>query len=73
MAGIVLWIGKMTSDEFKALVETFMAQTGTSATAFGKRYAADPLFVFQLREGREPREATRERVLSAMSAKATTS
>lgn len=58
----------MTLDEFKQSVESHMADTGMTATAFGKKYAGDPLFVFQLREGREPREATRAKVIEGMAA-----
>jgi homoserine dehydrogenase len=57
----------MSLDQFKTTVEDFLSKTGMTATAFGRRFAGDPLFVFQLRDGREPREATREKVLAAMS------
>lgn len=58
----------MTLEQFRALVEKYLTEHSISPTAFGKRFAGDPLFVFQLREGREPREATREKVLAGMSA-----
>jgi homoserine dehydrogenase len=51
---------------FQKQVEDFLAAHEMSPTQFGRRFAGDPLFVFQLRDGREPREATRERVLNAM-------
>src|SRR5690606_16697257 len=35
-------------------------------TRFGRAVAGDPLFVFDLREGREPRSETRQRILKAM-------
>ncbi|MGB3386777.1 MAG: hypothetical protein WBA88_02220 [Pseudaminobacter sp.] len=57
----------MPLDQFKSAIEDFLLQTGMTPTAFGRRFAGDPLFVFQLRDGREPREATREKVLAAMS------
>lgn len=57
----------MTLDEFKTLVENVIAEKQITPTAFGRRFAGDPLFVFQLRDGREPREATREKVLLAIS------
>lgn len=60
----------MSLDQFKSTVEDFLSKTGMTPTAFGKRFAGDPLFVFQLRDGREPREATREKVLSAMTEQA---
>lgn len=53
-------------EKFRAAVEAFLAQHGMTPTRFGKEFAGDPLFVFQLRNGREPRTDTRQRVLSAM-------
>jgi len=47
-------------------IERFIAERGMNPTQFGKEYASDPRFVFQLRAGREPREATRVKVLEAM-------
>ena len=58
----------MDLEEFKNAVETFISKRGLTPTAFGKKYAKDPLFVFQLRDDREPRSATRQKVLDAMSA-----
>ena len=34
--------------------------------SFGREIAGDPLFVFDLREGREPRSETRQRIVRAM-------
>lgn len=42
-------------------IEQFLVRTGMTATAFGKEAMGDPRFVFQLREGRECRQATRLR------------
>lgn len=56
--------------QFKNEVEEFIAQNGLTPTAFGKRFAGDPLFVFQLREGREPRSTTRAKVIAAMQERA---
>lgn len=53
-------------ESFKTTVETFIAKKGITATYFGKTYAGDPLFVFQLREGREPRTKTRQKILDAI-------
>jgi homoserine dehydrogenase len=53
-------------DDFRQAVETFIAQRGWTATRFGRAIAGDPLFVFDLREGREPRSETRQRILNAM-------
>lgn len=59
----------MTLEQFKSEVETFLARTEMNATEFGRQFASDPNFVFDLRgKGREPRESTREKVLSAMQA-----
>jgi homoserine dehydrogenase len=60
----------MSLEQFRARVEEYLDKHDMTPTAFGKRFAGDPLFVFQLRTGREPREATRDRVLSAMAAPA---
>lgn len=52
--------------EFLAQVERFLAETGCSPSRFGREFAADPLFVFNLRKGREPRSDTRNRILAQM-------
>jgi homoserine dehydrogenase len=51
---------------FREAVEAFIASHGWTATRFGRQIAGDPLFVFDLREGREPRSETRSRILKAM-------
>lgn len=56
-------------EHFRATVERFLADSGLTPTRFGKEYAGDPRFVFQLREGREPRTETRKRILHALSNK----
>lgn len=43
-------------------IEKFMRRTGMAATTFGKKAARDPRFVFDLRNGREPRVCTEKRV-----------
>ena len=53
-------------ERFQKTVEQFISANNLTATQFGREYAADPLFVFQLRKGREPRSATRDRILTAM-------
>jgi homoserine dehydrogenase len=53
-------------ERFRAEVEAFLVQRGWSPTRFGREIAGDPLFVFDLREGREPRADTRERIAAAM-------
>ncbi|MHC2298182.1 hypothetical protein [Rhizobium mongolense] len=55
-------------DAFKSKVEQFIAEREMTPTQFGKQFAGDPLFVFQLREGREPRSQTRQRIVAAMEA-----
>jgi homoserine dehydrogenase len=51
---------------FRQAVEAFIAARGWTPTRFGRAIAGDPLFVFDLREGREPRSETRARILKAM-------
>src|SRR5664279_3589096 len=51
---------------FRDAIEAFIAARGWTATRFGRQMAGDPLFVFDLREGREPRSDTRTRILKAM-------
>lgn len=55
-------------DAFKNKVEQFITDREMTPTQFGKKFAGDPLFVFQLREGREPRSQTRQRIVEAMGA-----
>lgn len=51
---------------FLQSVEDFILKRGWSATRFGRDVAGDPQFVFDLREGREPRSETRLRIVEAM-------
>jgi len=51
---------------FRQSVEAFIAARGWTPTRFGRAIAGDPLFVFDLREGREPRSETRTRILKSM-------
>lgn len=51
------------TDPFLTEVEQYIRATASTPTKFGKDAAGDPTFVFDLREGREPRRRTRERVL----------
>jgi homoserine dehydrogenase len=57
---------------FRQAVEAFIAARGWTPTRFGRAIAGDPLFVFDLREGREPRSDTRQRILKAMQEQAET-
>ena len=43
-------------------IETYLRRSATPPTRFGRDALGDPRFVFDLREGREPRAATVERV-----------
>lgn len=58
-------------DVFKSKVEQFITDREMTPTQFGKLFAGDPLFVFQLRDGREPRSQTRQKILDAMDASPT--
>ncbi|MBN9334035.1 MAG: homoserine dehydrogenase [Devosia sp.] len=51
---------------FRQSVESFISARGWTPTRFGRIVAGDPLFVFDLRDGREPRSETRARILKAM-------
>jgi homoserine dehydrogenase len=51
---------------FRDAIESFISARGWTPTRFGRQMAGDPLFVFDLREGREPRSDTRTRILKAM-------
>lgn len=53
----------MQKEEFRKTVEDFIAESGMSETSFGIEALKQPNFVFQLKEGRECREATQEKVL----------
>ena len=43
-------------------IEVFLRRTGMCATTFGRLAARDPRFVFDLRDGREPRARTADRI-----------
>jgi hypothetical protein len=45
-------------------VENYLRLTRTPPARFGRDVLGDPNFVFDLKEGRQPRAATRGRVLS---------
>ena len=51
---------------FRQAVESFISARGWTPTRFGRIVAGDPLFVFDLRDGREPRTETRARIMKAM-------
>jgi hypothetical protein len=43
-------------------VEKFLRKNGTPPTRFGREAVGDPRFVFDLRNGRDPRPQTVERI-----------
>jgi hypothetical protein len=43
-------------------IERHLRQSGTPPTRFGRNAVRDPRFVFDLRNGREPRSSTANRV-----------
>lgn len=45
-------------------VEKFLRQNDTAPTRFGREAVGDPRFVFDLRNGRDPRPRTIARVLA---------
>lgn len=49
-------------------VEKFLRRNGTAPTRFGRNVVGDPRFVFDLRNGRDPRPTTVERVRAYMEA-----
>jgi hypothetical protein len=46
------------------VVERHLRRKAVAPSRFGREVAGDPRFVFDLRRGREPRPATRARVLA---------
>jgi homoserine dehydrogenase len=56
----------MQKDEFRKTVEDFIEETEMSETNFGIGALKQPNFVFQLKDGRECREATQEKCLLFM-------
>ena len=51
-------------------IERFIADRGMSATAFGAKSLGDPKLVFELRQGRELRFSTIEKIGEFMTEKA---
>lgn len=45
-------------------VERHLRRKAVAPSRFGREVAGDPRFVFDLRRGREPRDATKARVLA---------
>lgn len=53
---------KNPSKELAGEIEKFLSQTGMPPTAFGWATVLDPRFVRDVREGRELRQRTRQKV-----------
>lgn len=51
---------------FRTEVEAYLSKRSLTPTAFGDKAAGDPNFVFELRDGREPRRATIAKVRAFM-------
>ena len=49
-------------------VEKFLRRNDTAPTRFGRDVVGDPRFVFDLRNGREPRPDTVQRVIAFLEA-----
>ena len=56
----------MTRIEFLKQIEMFISHHFMKPTTFGRKALGQPMFVFQLRLGRECRETTQEKVLTFM-------
>lgn len=52
--------------QFRDEVNSYLQVSGLTPTAFGDKAASDPNFVFELRNGREPRRSTIAKVRSYM-------
>lgn len=50
------------------IIEQFLRDTGMAYSRLGRDAVNDPRFVLDLRDGREPRKETRDRVLAFMEA-----
>ena len=50
-------------NEFLKKIEDFLARTGMSATTLGIKAMNNPTFVFDIRNGRQCLDSTKERVL----------
>jgi hypothetical protein len=51
---------------FRGEIDSYLSKTGLTPTAFGEKAASDPNFVFELRNGREPRRSTIAKVRTFM-------
>jgi hypothetical protein len=51
------------------LIDTYLRQTKTTPTRFGRDVVGDPNFVLNLRDGRRPRQRTVKRVMRFIEAR----
>ncbi len=54
----------MTNEQLLQKVERAISRLGIGAATLGRRACGDPKLVFEMRQGRELRSKTRERLLS---------
>lgn len=55
-----------TAQQFRIRVQRHLDKTGEAHATFGRRVLGDPSWVTRLLDGLEPKEATRNKVLTAM-------
>jgi len=55
--------------ELLGRIEKYLRRTGMPPTRFGREAVHDPRFVFDLRNGRDPRGSTRARVAAWLDAR----
>ena len=58
----------LAPDPILDTIELFLRATDMSASAFGIECMGDPGLVYELRQGREPRRATRVRIRAFIAA-----
>jgi hypothetical protein len=54
----------MEPADLLALIDAHLEATGQAAATFGREATGDPKLVFNLRDGREPRRSTVQKILS---------
>lgn len=63
-----IWVLGMSYEDFITTVETYLEKSGMSPSTFGHRALNDPGFIAGLKDGREPRRATRQKVVDFIAA-----
>ena len=61
-------MGRMTVEALTQRIEVYLKESGLTESDFGRAAINDPNLVRQLREGREPRRRTRERIAAFLDA-----